>query len=54
VPVDPVAKTLEAMKLSNQGWISIGSFGGDEWIQLEPFDGLKLDLSLFWVPTRSV
>ena len=46
--LDPIAKTLEAMKLSKQGWLSVGSFGGDDRVTAEPFLDLELDLSLFW------
>ncbi len=48
--LDPIAKTLEAMKIDHQGWLSVGSFGGDEVISIDPFTDLPLDLSLFWVP----
>ncbi len=46
--LDPIALTLETMKYSRLGWTTIGTFGGNDQVQIEPFAELVLPLDLFW------
>jgi len=46
--LDPTARTLEAMKYSAEGWLNVGSFGGSDSINVEPFAELQLRLEDFW------
>lgn len=48
--VDPLAKTLEALKKNENHWIEVGFHGGDEKVRIEPFQDLEIELSTFWPP----
>lgn len=46
--VDPLARTLEVLKLSGEFWQEVQVFAGNERIQPLPFEGLEVDLALWW------
>lgn len=46
--VDPIARTLEVLRLENQRWTILGTHGDDELVHAEPFDALALELSVLW------
>ena len=46
--VDPLARTVEILRLENGRWSIIGMHAGLETIQAEPFEALDLDLSLLF------
>ncbi len=46
--VDPIAQTLEVFRLVDGLWRLAGSFGGDEVVRAEPFDGVDLPLAALW------
>jgi len=46
--VDPLAKTLEVYRLVDGHWLVAASFGGDDVIRAEPFDGIDLPLKTLW------
>lgn len=46
--VDPVARTVEVLRLDAGGWRLLGTFAGDRQIQAEPFEAVALDLGLVW------
>jgi Uma2 family endonuclease len=46
--VDPLAKTLEILRLTQQHWLLLDTFRGDAKVRLEPFDAIELDLSMLW------
>ncbi len=46
--VDPIARTLEILRLENQRWAIHASFGGDEVVRAEPFEVIELRLSRLW------
>jgi Uma2 family endonuclease len=47
--VDPGAKTLEVMGLSDGRWSLIKTFEGDAKVRAEPFDAIEIDLGALWV-----
>jgi Uma2 family endonuclease len=46
--VDPLAETLEVLRLEGDRWVLAGAFGGDEVVHVEPFDALALPLKALW------
>lgn len=46
--VDPLARTLEILRLENGRWTIVATFSGLEVARAEPFEAIELDLSLLW------
>jgi Uma2 family endonuclease len=46
--VDPIARTLEVLRLENGRWSIVATFADLDVVRAEPFDALELDLSLLW------
>lgn len=46
--VDPLARTLEVLRLESQRWVIAGTWSGNDVVRAEPFSSLDLDLSLLW------
>ena len=46
--VDPIARTVEVLRLESSRWVITGTFGGVDVIHAEPFEALELDLTLLW------
>lgn len=45
---DPIARTLDALRLEGGRWTIIATWSGIVTVQAEPFDAIDLDLSLLW------
>ncbi len=48
--VDPLARTLEVLRLSGTRWLLVATHGGDERVRAEPFDAAELSLARWWMP----
>jgi len=46
--VDPIAGTLEVLRLDGGRWTIIATHAGDEVVRAEPFLDVELDLRAFW------
>jgi len=46
--VDPLARTLEVLRLDNGRWTIIATHAGDEVVRAEPFGDVELGLSTLW------
>lgn len=46
--VDPLAQTLELLRLEGGRWTIVSTCGGTDVIRAEPFEALELDLTLLW------
>jgi Uma2 family endonuclease len=46
--VDPLAQTLELMRLESARWAIIGTWAADAVVRAEPFADLEWDLTLLW------
>ena len=46
--IDPIARTLEVLRLENGRWTIVSTWSGMETLAAEPFDAIELDLSLLW------
>jgi len=46
--VDPLQRSLEAYRLEQGDWTSVGTWCGDASVAVPPFEALSLDLSALW------
>ena len=46
--VDPIAHTLEVLRLDAGRWMIVSTASGLDVVRAEPFDAIELDLSLLW------
>jgi Uma2 family endonuclease len=48
--VNPVLRTLESYRLAGSSWTLVSTFVGDTEVRAEPFAGVAIDMSGWWVP----
>ncbi len=48
--VDPIARTLESLRLDGDRWTVVSSHAEGETAQVEPFSGVELRLGRWWLP----
>jgi Uma2 family endonuclease len=46
--VDPVARTVEALRVESGRWTIVSTHSGHDVMRAEPFEALALDLTLLW------
>ena len=46
--IDPEIKSLEAFRLEQGHWVSLGVFADAIKVKLQPFDAVEIDLSQLW------
>ena len=46
--VDPIARTIEVLRLADGRWVILSTCAGAETVGLEPFDALEFELTLLW------
>ena len=46
--LDPVARTLEVLRLDAGRWTILGTHAGSDVVRAEPFAEIELELRLFW------
>jgi Uma2 family endonuclease len=46
--IDPLARTLEVLKLESERWTLVRTYGNDDRPRAEPFDAIELDLPALW------
>lgn len=49
--VDPVARTLEALRLDGGAWLELGVFGDQDLAHIEPFAAVELDVGRLFPPS---
>jgi Uma2 family endonuclease len=47
--VDPIARTLEVLRLEAGRWVVVSAHEGNEAVRAEPFDEIELTLADLWV-----
>jgi Uma2 family endonuclease len=47
--VDPIARTLEVLRLEAGRWLIVATHGGDESVRAEPFAEVEIALASLWV-----
>ena len=45
---DPLARTIEVLRLENGRWSIVSTFADFDVVRAEPFNAIELDLSLLW------
>ncbi len=46
--LDPLARTLEVLRLEGDKWLIVAAFSGNALVRAEPFDAIELDLGVLW------
>ncbi len=46
--IDPLARTLEVLKLENGHWTILATHAGNEVARAEPFEAIELELAALW------
>ena len=46
--VDPIAQTIEVLRLENARWTIVSTSAGSDVVRAEPFEAIELDLTLLW------
>lgn len=46
--LDPLAETLEVLRLEGSRWSIVSTYVGTDVARAEPFDSLGLELTLLW------
>jgi len=46
--IDPIAGTLEVMRLDGGRWTILGTHSGSEVVRAEPFQDVELELQALW------
>jgi hypothetical protein len=46
--VDPIAQTLEVLRLEGGRWTILATHAGQEVVRAEPFVDVELELGSFW------
>jgi hypothetical protein len=47
--IDPIARTLEVLRLEKDRWILAGNYGGDDVVRAEPFEAVEINLAALWI-----
>jgi Uma2 family endonuclease len=47
--MDPIARTLEVLRLESGRWTIMVTHAGDDTVRVEPFEALEFSLGEFWV-----
>lgn len=46
--IDPIARTVEILRLDTGGWLIVATFSDLDVVRAEPFEAIELELSLLW------
>jgi Uma2 family endonuclease len=46
--IDPLARTLEVLRLEDRRWSIVGTWSGAATPRAEPFEAVEIDLALLW------
>jgi Uma2 family endonuclease len=46
--IDPIARTLEVLRLEDRRWSIVGTWAGGATLRAEPFEAVEIDLTLLW------
>ena len=49
--LDPLARTLEVLRLENGRWTILATHAGAEVVRAEPFEAVELELAILWGET---
>ena len=51
--LNPLARTLEVMRLQGDHWVLIAMAAGNDVVRAEPFDAIELELEGLWIVQAS-
>ena len=49
--IDPLARTLEVLKLEGGRWTILATHAGNDVVRAEPFEAIELELAALWGET---
>jgi Uma2 family endonuclease len=52
--VDPIARTIEVLRLDDGCWLLVSTYGGLDQVCTEPFEQVELEMALLWDEVDSV
>jgi Uma2 family endonuclease len=50
--VDPIARTLEVLRLERERYVILAAYADDAKVRAEPFEAIELHLSILWADVR--
>ena len=50
--VDPIARTVEVLRLDHEKYVIMATWADDERFRAEPFDAIALDLAVLWADVQ--
>lgn len=50
--VDPIARTLEILRLEREKYVIMATWADDARVRAEPFDAIELDLAVLWADVQ--
>jgi len=50
--VDPIARTLEVLRLERERYMIMATWADDARVRAEPFDAIELDLAVLWADVQ--
>jgi len=50
--VDPIARTLEVLRLERERYMIMATYADDARVRAEPFDAVDLDLAVLWADVQ--
>jgi Uma2 family endonuclease len=50
--VDPIARTLEVLRLEREKYVIMATWADDAKVRAEPFDAIELDLAILWADVQ--
>lgn len=50
--VDPIARTLEVLRLEREKYVIMGTWADDAKVRAEPFDAIELDVAVLWADVQ--
>jgi len=50
--VDPIARTLEVLRLEREKYMIMATWADDARVRAEPFDAIELDLAVLWADVQ--
>jgi Uma2 family endonuclease len=52
--LDPLAQTLEVLRLESGRWVVLATHGGDETVRAAPLEAVAIDLTRLWAGAGTV
>jgi Uma2 family endonuclease len=51
--LDPIARTLEVLRLDGERWVILATYAGEARCRAEPFEAVELELGILWADVEA-